>query len=173
MNWQQQPIVDNGSCTLLAPQCFFKRVSRSEVFLPGCQWKVLVFRSVSVHCESPHIQEQLLGKTWCPCILNLYQFSALRRFTSIQSWMSFQMFPYWQKECSAFQWEIDFCVCVCSSLYYFSGYWLGSNRKACVWAGFQPSLPGGTSFLLPDREQVCPYSLFLCKHSSIRRSNKE
>lgn len=113
MNWQQQLMVNNGICALLAPQRFFKRVSRSGVFLPGCQWKVLAFHSVSVHCESPHIQEQLLGKTWCPRLLNLYQFSALwGAFTQYSPECPSKCFPYWQKECSAFQWEIDFCVCV-------------------------------------------------------------
>lgn len=108
------PMVNNGSCALLALQCFFKRVSRSEVFLPGCQWKVLVFHSVSVHCESPHIQEQLLGKTWCPRFLNLYQFSALwGASTRYSPECPSKYFPYWQKECSAFQWKIDFCVYVC------------------------------------------------------------
>ncbi len=157
-------MVNNGSCALLALQCFFKRVSRSEVFLPGCQWKVLVFHSVSVHCESPHIQEQLLGKDLVPPFFKpLSVFCLVRRFYSIQSWMSFQIFPLLTERMLCFSmedWFLCVCVCVCSSLSCFSGYWLGSNRKACIWAGFQPSLPGRTSFLLPDREQVCPYSLF-------------
>ena len=36
-----------------------------------------------------------------------------------------------------------------------TGYWLGPNWEACVWAGLQPSLLGRTTLLFPDRQQVC------------------
>ncbi len=164
MNWQQQPMVNNGSCALLALQCFFKRVSRSEVFLPGCQWKVLVFRSVSVHCESPHIQEQLLGKTWCPCLLNLYQFSALRRFYSIHSWMSFQMFPYWQKECFASQWEIDLCVCVCVFVLLIIIFqdidWVQTEKHVFEQASNHPFLVGLHSCFQTESRSVHTHSFY-------------
>ena len=48
----------------------------------------------------------------------------------------------------------------------FPGHRLGANRKACLWDGLQPSLFGGSAFLLPNpvslvlRHRVCTWRRF-------------
>lgn len=159
MNWKQQLMVNNSSWSLLALQCFFKRVSRSEVFFTRLSMKGPSFSL----CICPlWVSSHPGAAPWEDLVplsfKSLSVFSLVRSLDSIHSWMSFQMFPLLTERMLCFSMGDWFFLCVCFVC--FSGYWLGSNRKACFWAGFQPSLLSGTSLLLPDREQVCLHSHF-------------
>lgn len=160
-------MVNNGSCALLAPQCFFKHVSRSEIFLPGCQWKVLAFHSESFHCESPHIQEQLLGRTWCPHLLNLYQFSALwGASTQYSPECPSKCFPYWQKKMLCFSmgdWFLYVCVCVLFFPFLFFRILTGFRQKSTCLSRL-PTIPSWWDFTPASRRRAGLSVLALLEH---------